>query len=119
MKDAKPPVEPPIGSREALLDIQTLARAASESGDMAVMQRDVEMTIAEMLLPRRRKPRLVGTADPVQTGGRPAVPCRTHSGPLTETPPEAQFPPPARPAPAGEQINSTWWRFRALMRCVA
>jgi hypothetical protein len=55
MNDAKPPVEPPIGSREVLLDIQTLARAASESGDMAVRQRDVEMAIAEMLLPQRQE----------------------------------------------------------------
>jgi hypothetical protein len=47
--------EPPIGSREALLDIQTLARATSESGDMAVRQRDVEKAIAEMLLPQRQE----------------------------------------------------------------
>ena len=38
---------------EALVDIQTLARFASKSGDTAVMERDLEMilTIGEMVLP--------------------------------------------------------------------
>ena len=57
MSDTKPPVEPPTGSMEALLDIQTLARVALQSSNFTVMQRDLEiiLTIAEMVLPQRQE----------------------------------------------------------------
>lgn len=57
MSDTNPTEEPPPDPEEALVDIRTLARIALQSGDMAVMQRDLEMilTIAEMVLPRKRK----------------------------------------------------------------
>ncbi len=55
MSDTKPPMEPTL--EEALVDIRTLARVALQSGDVAVMKRDLEMilTITEMVLPRDRK----------------------------------------------------------------
>lgn len=51
MSDATPTGEPPL--EQALVDIRTLARVALESGDVAVMRRDLEMilTIVEMALP--------------------------------------------------------------------
>jgi hypothetical protein len=53
MTDPTPTVEPSL--EDALVDIRTLARVALQSGDVAVMQRDLEMilTIAEMVLPPR------------------------------------------------------------------
>ena len=58
MSDTKPPMEPTL--EEALVDIRTLARVALQSGDVAVMKRDLEMilTITEMVLPRDRKSKL-------------------------------------------------------------
>jgi hypothetical protein len=55
MPDAMPTAEPSL--EEALVDIQTLARVALQSDDVAIMRRDLEMilTIAEMMLPRRQK----------------------------------------------------------------
>ena len=46
-----------LDPKEALADIQTLARFALQSGDMAIMTRDLEMilTIAEMVLPPQRQ----------------------------------------------------------------
>ncbi|WP_439924448.1 hypothetical protein [Nitrobacter sp. JJSN] len=57
MSDTKPTGEPPLEPKEALVDIRTLARVALQSGDMAVMQRDLEtiLTIAEMVLPLRKQ----------------------------------------------------------------
>lgn len=48
-------VEPTF--EEALVDIQTLAQFALQSGDKAIMTRDLEMilTIAEMVLPKKGK----------------------------------------------------------------
>jgi Asp-tRNA(Asn)/Glu-tRNA(Gln) amidotransferase C subunit len=52
MSDADRPLDP----EEALADIRTLARLALQSGDKAVMTRDLEMilTIVEMVLPFKR-----------------------------------------------------------------
>ena len=46
--------EPSLDSREALVDIRTLARVALESEDTAVVKRDLEMilTIVDKALPR-------------------------------------------------------------------
>jgi hypothetical protein len=54
MSDADRPSDDP---KDALADIQILARFALQSGDMVVMTRDLEMilTIAEMVLPPRRQ----------------------------------------------------------------
>jgi hypothetical protein len=51
MNDTKPTAEPTL--EEALVDIRTLASFALQSGDRAVMKRDLEMilTIVEMVLP--------------------------------------------------------------------
>jgi hypothetical protein len=55
MSDTEPPTEPTL--EEALVDVRTLARVALESGNMAVMRRDLELilTIAEMVLPPRQE----------------------------------------------------------------
>lgn len=55
MSDTKPAPKPTLEG--ALVDIRTLARVALESGDTAVMKRDLEMilTIAEMVLPKKRQ----------------------------------------------------------------
>jgi len=39
-----------------LADIRTLARFALHSGDTAIMQRDLEMTIVETDLPLQKQP---------------------------------------------------------------
>jgi hypothetical protein len=43
MPDPAPIVEPSL--EDALVDIRTLARVAQQSGDEAVMQRDLEMIL--------------------------------------------------------------------------
>ena len=54
MSDADRPLDDP---RDALADIQILARFALQGGDTARMKRDLEMIliITEMVLPPRRK----------------------------------------------------------------
>lgn len=54
MSDNEPTAE--LTLEEAMADIQTLARFALESGDSAVMKRDLEMILAitEMVLPPRQ-----------------------------------------------------------------
>jgi hypothetical protein len=54
MSDTEPTAE--LTLEEAMADIQTLARFALQSGDLAVMRRDLEMILAitEMVLPPRQ-----------------------------------------------------------------
>ena len=55
MSDTKPPMEPTL--EEALVDIRTLARVALQSGDVAVMKRDLEMILTIVETPLRHDAR--------------------------------------------------------------
>jgi len=50
-------IDPALDPKEALSDIGTLARFALQSGETAVMTRDLEMilTIVEMVLPLQKR----------------------------------------------------------------
>jgi hypothetical protein len=57
MSDTKPPAEPPLGPREALVHIRKLIRIASQTDDMGAVRKLLEemLNVVDKALPPHRR----------------------------------------------------------------